>query len=93
MKSQNYFSDINVKKVAEKVELEAYPEDLKEIERFINHKKQELGGEIVFAEVLNKMVRSLRSDPSYAASLGDHPLAPKGKRNKNPLKESQMDSV
>lgn len=86
MKIQNIFSDITIKKTAEKFEIEAYPEDMKEIERYMSYKTQALGGEVKIEEVLNKMVRSLHFDTDYVANVAPEFAKPKTAKKEKPIK-------
>lgn len=86
MKSQNIFSDISVKKVSEKFEIDAYADDMHELERYVEFKSKSLGGDVTKAEVFNKMIRSLRFDLDYAAHVAPDMVKPKTVKKEKLLK-------
>lgn len=87
MKTQNIFGDISVKKTAEKFEVEAYRSDMEEIEKYLSFKKQSLGGEVIFADVLNRLVRALQLDPEYSVVKGTE-TAPQSKAKRTRMEKT-----
>lgn len=67
---KSVFADLTVTKVPESIPLDIYSEDFKTLMEFWDFKKKQLKGDIPFAEVFSRLVRTVWQDAAFCAANG-----------------------